>query len=179
MSDVTKIRWTELSAWSQVHFVTGNVTLCRRSLPLRSVGRTYETGDQVHPTLPICAECAGQYLLNVDFPDPVIAPSVSEVLHPPRPDSASSAFILKEIVAEVIEEVVRAQFHGTYFNSLHEAFAVILEEVDELWEIVRQKSTERNRATLHLELLQIAAMAVKALQSLDRFETKHQQRSHE
>lgn len=48
-------------------------------------------------------------------------------------------------------------------NSLHESYAVILEEVDELWEHVRKKTSERNPLLIRKELIQIAAMAVRTI----------------
>ncbi len=51
--------------------------------------------------------------------------------------------------------------HGE-FASLHEAYAVLLEEVDELWDEVKKKEELRDKENIRLELLQIAAMAYKA-----------------
>ena len=70
---------------------------------------------------------------------------------------------------EIVEEVHRAQRHGTNFASLHEAYAVILEELDEIWDITRQKRRDRDVRELRKELVQLGAMAIKALGSLDNF----------
>lgn len=70
---------------------------------------------------------------------------------------------------DIEAEVLRSAKHGTEFSNLHEAYAVILEEVDELWDITRLKKRDRNREDIESELIQIAAMAVKALNSLDNF----------
>ncbi len=72
-------------------------------------------------------------------------------------------------VTAIIEEVERAKRHGKAFASLHEAYAVILEEVDEVWDITRQKRCLRNELELRKELIQIAAMALKALASMENF----------
>ena len=66
-------------------------------------------------------------------------------------------------------ELQRAEKHGSTFNTLHEAWAVLYEEVDELWEIVKQKQRKRSNSATREELVQIAAMAIKALQSDDIF----------
>lgn len=59
----------------------------------------------------------------------------------------------------VVEELGKArQGHGA-MNSAHEGYAVLLEEVDELWDEVRKKRDERNHALMLKELVQIAAMA--------------------
>lgn len=59
--------------------------------------------------------------------------------------------------------------HGD-FVSMHEGYAVILEEVDELWDEVRRKKPNiKNSKT---ECLQIAAMAVKMHEFLEKMEKK-------
>ncbi len=71
---------------------------------------------------------------------------------------------------ELIEaELARAARHGARFASLHEAYAVIFEELDEIWDITRMKRRDRDREDLQKEFIQLAAMAVKAIQSLDNF----------
>jgi hypothetical protein len=47
-------------------------------------------------------------------------------------------------------------------NSHHEAYSVILEELDEYWEEVRKRRTLRDPNAMYLELVQIAAMAARA-----------------
>ena len=47
------------------------------------------------------------------------------------------------------------------FNSPHEAYGVIAEELDEFWEEVRKKGYLRSRPAMMLELLQIAACAMR------------------
>lgn len=74
-----------------------------------------------------------------------------------------------DIYDNIRHEVSRSEKHGNTFRSLHEAYAVLLEEVDELWDITRLKKRDRSRDAIEVELIQIAAMAVKALQSVDNF----------
>ena len=71
------------------------------------------------------------------------------------------------LAEEIDTELHSAKRHGTVFSSLHEAYSVILEELDEVWDIARQKKRDRNRTALRKELIQLAAMAVKAIHSLD------------
>jgi NTP pyrophosphatase (non-canonical NTP hydrolase) len=52
------------------------------------------------------------------------------------------------------------QQHGPIL-SVHEGYAVILEELDEVWEEVKKKTSERNLNNLLKELIQVAAMAQK------------------
>jgi vacuolar-type H+-ATPase catalytic subunit A/Vma1 len=51
-------------------------------------------------------------------------------------------------------------------NSAHEAYALILEELDEFWEEVRRKQPERSSQRMASELIQIAAMAQRAAEDL-------------
>ncbi len=55
-------------------------------------------------------------------------------------------------------------------NSAHEAYAVILEELDEFWEQVRMKREVRDPAAMLTELVQIAAMAQRAAEDLGLIE---------
>lgn len=63
---------------------------------------------------------------------------------------------------EVAAEVVRARLKHGPMNSLHEAYAVILEELDEFWEEVRAQQFDATNA--HKELVQIAAMCQRAVE---------------
>ena len=67
------------------------------------------------------------------------------------------------------EEERATKLHGQMFNSLHEAYAVIVEELDEVWDIVRQQPRKRSIVALRREFIQIAAMAVRAINSLEKF----------
>lgn len=71
-----------------------------------------------------------------------------------------------EILTEIAAEVERAKVHGEHFHSLHEAYAVMLEELHEVWEITMQKRKDRDQDKLRKELIQVAAMAVKAIESM-------------
>jgi hypothetical protein len=75
----------------------------------------------------------------------------------------------EEIAAAIFAEVERAKRHKEIFSSLHEAYAVILEELDEVWDITRQKRRDREALELRKEFIQIAAMAVKGLASMENF----------
>jgi hypothetical protein len=62
---------------------------------------------------------------------------------------------------EVKAEAKRAVEKFGEYNSLHEGFAVMYEEVDELWEIVRMKRSKRVPEDIRGELVQIAACCLK------------------
>lgn len=71
-----------------------------------------------------------------------------------------------ELLAEIAAEVERSKVHCVQFRSLHEAYAVMLEELQEVWAITMQKRRDRNENDLRKELIQVAAMAVKAIESM-------------
>ena len=47
------------------------------------------------------------------------------------------------------------------WNSAHEGYAVILEELDELWDEVKKSRLSRSQERLHDEARQVAAMAIR------------------
>lgn len=55
--------------------------------------------------------------------------------------------------------------HGPQ-SSIHEGFAILLEEVDEFWEHVRAKSSRRNYRELLKELVQIGSCAQKTAEDI-------------
>jgi hypothetical protein len=66
---------------------------------------------------------------------------------------------LAGIVADVMHELSRAEAIFAPIASGHEGYAVILEEVEELWDEVRLKSgTPQGRRN---EAIQVAAMAIR------------------
>jgi NTP pyrophosphatase (non-canonical NTP hydrolase) len=68
---------------------------------------------------------------------------------------------VNEILVKVSEELERAKDLYPPFNSAHEGYAVLLEEVDELWDEVRVKQGLRDSNKLRQEAIQIAAMAIR------------------
>jgi len=67
------------------------------------------------------------------------------------------------IALEIIREVETAEANYPPLNYPHEAYAVILEEVDEYWEEVRKKQSARVMVDMRTELIHIAAMAFRAI----------------
>lgn len=62
---------------------------------------------------------------------------------------------------DVIHELRTAQKKFPAFHTAHEGFAVLLEEVDELWDEVKRKQGSRDKAKLRKEAIQVAAMAMR------------------
>lgn len=69
-------------------------------------------------------------------------------------------------IGDMQEELVRASKRGP-FHSLHDAYAHILEELDEVWDHVRTKQRDRDLDATRKELVQVAAMAIKAIEVID------------
>jgi hypothetical protein len=63
----------------------------------------------------------------------------------------------------VVNEYYSATEHHGPFNSAHEGYSVILEELDELWDEIKLKRSERNPVNLREEAVQVAAMAIRFL----------------
>ena len=61
----------------------------------------------------------------------------------------------------VINELDRATRLNGSFNSAHEGYAVILEELDELKAEVWKKACYRNIEAMKREAIQVAAMAIR------------------
>lgn len=68
---------------------------------------------------------------------------------------------MRAFLDDVYSECVRASDKHPPMNSLHEGYAVMLEEMDELWEQVKLRASERDRENIRIELMQIAAMATR------------------
>lgn len=66
---------------------------------------------------------------------------------------------MSEFQKKVTEEIKRARSQYGDINSLHEGYAVLLEEVDEFWDEVRKKGSVRDYTSCYNELVQIAAIA--------------------
>lgn len=73
---------------------------------------------------------------------------------------------LDSIFDEINDEVVSATAKFPPFNSAHEGFAILKEEVDELWDEVKKKQTTRDVQKLRREAIQVAAMAVRFVEDV-------------
>lgn len=65
------------------------------------------------------------------------------------------------ILWDVEQELYRARVKFKRQNSAHEGYAVLLEEVDELWEEVKRKQVDRSTQAMRKEAIQVAAMAIR------------------
>jgi hypothetical protein len=67
----------------------------------------------------------------------------------------------QKIIADVTYEWANASAKFAPFNSAHEGFAILNEEVDELWDEVKLKQGTRATEDLRAEAIQVAAMAIR------------------
>lgn len=67
----------------------------------------------------------------------------------------------RQVLEEVAGELDEAITKYPPFNSANEGYAVILEELDELWEEVRKPPTQVNLMMMRKEAIQVAAMAAR------------------
>ena len=70
----------------------------------------------------------------------------------------------KRLMQKLEDELNSAKRTFPPFNSGHEGYAVIKEEVDELWDDVKQKGS--SRYALAHEALQIAAMGLRFIEDV-------------
>lgn len=66
-----------------------------------------------------------------------------------------------ETLQGVDDELKKAVANWPAFNSAHEGFAVLAEELDELWDHVKTNQKRRDLAAMRKEALQVAAMALR------------------
>ena len=68
---------------------------------------------------------------------------------------------INDAANDAVVEVCRATQKWPSFNSAHEGFAVLKEEVDELWDEVKVGQKYRDLKKMRAEAIQVAAMALR------------------
>lgn len=69
---------------------------------------------------------------------------------------------LEIAITAMITEVILATDKYKPFNSAMEGYAVILKELDELWDEIRSAKTDnRDKEQMYIEAKQVAAMAIR------------------
>jgi hypothetical protein len=81
--------------------------------------------------------------------------------------TANETVGLDLILVSVANEYKRAGGLYSPLNSSHEAYAVILEELEEFWAEVQKRDRDRDKERMRVELVQVAAMAVRTIHDLD------------
>lgn len=67
----------------------------------------------------------------------------------------------EEAAADALSELWSARSRFPDFHSAHEGYAVVLEELDELWDEVRTRDERRDMPRMRREAIQVAAMAIR------------------
>jgi hypothetical protein len=139
----------------------------KKLFEVRFNDRDYQAGDTVvlQEWLPHSEQYSGDeitkkitYILDDKVycsPDYVIM-SLGEIVY----DGA-------KIVSDVVEELQMAMTKKPLFTSPHHGYAIILEELDELWDEVKKKRCNRDVKNMRTEAVQVAAMAMKFIMSMD------------
>ena len=73
----------------------------------------------------------------------------------------------QQFLHDVQAEELRASVINTPMHGYHEAYSIILEELDEFWDIVRMKAQLRDAQEARMELVQVAAMCMRAAKDLE------------
>ena len=77
----------------------------------------------------------------------------------------------KETIERILEdcklEYERASGMFPQFNSPHEGYAILLEEVDELWDEIKGNKKEGALERMRKEAVQVAAMAMRFIELID------------
>ena len=66
----------------------------------------------------------------------------------------------------VKDELAKARKKHGPMLSIHEGYAVILEELDEVWDEVKKKTKDRDLDNLLIELIQVSSMAQKMAEDI-------------
>jgi hypothetical protein len=69
-----------------------------------------------------------------------------------------------EIAAEIALEATRAAEIHPPFHSKHEGYAGILEELDELWDEIKKKHSDKS--AMRIEAIQVGAMALRFIEDV-------------
>ncbi len=73
---------------------------------------------------------------------------------------------MQEILKEIIKEIESARNKYPCFHSNHEGYAVLLEEVEELWDYIKESKSIKADDKMKKECIQIAAMSIRFIEDL-------------
>lgn len=113
-----------------------------------------------------CQGCNGEYTLN-------LRGVTEDFCYLCDPDWLNNLFRLKPDTASLIDHELRSipDKYKHPFNSKHEGYAVLLEEVRELENEIffgekKAESKEEHKSRIRKEAIQVAAMAVRIIQEI-------------
>lgn len=67
----------------------------------------------------------------------------------------------------VLQELGRAKAEYPKMTSLHEGYAILLEEVEELWAEIKKKPSERSKSQILQESIQVGAMIQRLVEDCE------------
>ncbi len=70
------------------------------------------------------------------------------------------------ICSDIVDEVLSSKDKHKPFNSSHEGYAVLLEELDEVWEEIKKSKHYTLSNEAKQELIQVAAVAMRMINEL-------------
>lgn len=76
------------------------------------------------------------------------------------------------MIRDAIYKALNSELERSYrrfplkINSFHEGYAILLEEVDELWAEIKKQEKDRDLRELKNELIQVAAVSLRMLNDL-------------
>lgn len=73
---------------------------------------------------------------------------------------------MEDTLAEVALELKSARRNFPAIHSAHEGYAVLKEEVDELWEEVKGNKDPQSYVRMRKEAIQVAAMAIRLIEDV-------------
>ena len=106
-----------------------------------------------------CVTFTGSYLRRYLTLDNSIEYALAEAIETFLEKSAINP--VETALNDTYTEVRTAITSWPPFNSAHEAYGVLLEEVDELWEHVKTNQKRRDLVEMRKEAIQVAAMAIR------------------
>lgn len=69
--------------------------------------------------------------------------------------------VVGDHLKDIHEEYKKAEKNYPSFNSAHEGISVLREEFEEAWDLVKVKQMFHDKKAMKLEMIQIAAMALR------------------
>lgn len=73
---------------------------------------------------------------------------------------------MSDVLNDVRREAETGELNWPPMNSAHEAYAVLAEEVDELWDHVKVNQKRRDIPAMRKEAVQVAAMAIRFIRDI-------------
>ena len=108
------------------------------------------------------AIAAGRRLMREAGEDPLqLVPQSRRQRRGWEPNSQKGCGAIDRAIEELRAEVQRAASQHREYASAHEGYAVLLEEVDELKEHVWARAGARNKRAMRVEVIQVAAVAIR------------------